>query len=106
MPEYLEGPEQTGREMDIVEDTWTDFGQKQVERNVFAQQCQEIAELIWPEQSNTFYYGSWNFPGTKLTQRQISSTGMDALEKCTAIVDSMITPQHMVWSHLGPDDPY
>src|SRR5271165_2559782 len=93
----------TNREQDIVIDTQMDFSQKQVQRALFAGQCEEIAELIWPEQMNTFYYGNYNFQGQKRTQRQVDATGMRALHKAVAITDSMLTPQHMVWHHLGPD---
>lgn len=97
---------QSGRKQDIVADQLQRFSQMQVQRNLFSTQCEEIASLIWPEQRNTFFYGSFNWQGIKQTARQIDATGMRALHHATAIYDSLLTPQHAVWSQIAADDPY
>jgi hypothetical protein len=50
-------------------------------RNTFAGQWEETAQLIWPEHRNTFFYGSFNWPGQKKTQQQVDATGMLALHR-------------------------
>ena len=96
----------TRREEDIVADTLQEFSQLQTWRNVFAAQWEEVAELIMPTSRNTFYYGNFNWPGVKKTDRQIDSTGMLANRRFAAICDSMLTPQNMRWHGLAADDPY
>lgn len=73
---------------------------------MFAQQWEEVSQLIFPEQRNTFYYGSYNFPGLKKTDRQVDSTGMLALWRFAAICDSLLTPANMQWHGLCASDEY
>lgn len=94
------------REDDIVADSLREFSQLQSWRNVFAAQWEEVAELILPATSNTFMYGNFNWPGQKKTARQIDSTGMVALSRFAAILDSLLTPKNMKWHGLSADDDY
>lgn len=84
----------------IVDESLREFTQLQTYRNVFAQHWEEVAELILPTSRNTFFYGSYNFPGQKKTDRQVDSTGALALERFTAILDSLMTPRNMTWHGL------
>ncbi len=52
-------PITTEREEKILLDTWQEFAQAQIVRNTFAQQWEEIAELVLPTSRNTFYYGGY-----------------------------------------------
>ena len=96
----------TPREEEIVTDTLQEFSQLQLFRNTFASQWEETAELIWPDYRNTFYYGNYNWPGTKKTDRQIDSTGALALSRFGAICDSLLTPRNMLWHQLGANNDY
>ncbi len=80
------------------------FSEAQTWRATFANQWEETAELIAPDYVNTFYYGDFNWPGQKKTFRQIDATGMAALGRFAAIVDSLITPRNSVWHKVGVND--
>ena len=97
---------QDARAQDIVQDSIHEFSQLQTWRNVFASQWEEVAELILPNYRNTFFYGNYNWPGQKKTDRQIDSTGMLALGRFSAICDSLLTPRNMTWHGLRADSDY
>ena len=81
------------------------FSELQTYRNVFAGQWEEAAAIADPDSRNTFYVGSYNWPGVKKTQQQIdASTGL-AVQQFVAIADSMITPKNRLWHGLE-SDPY
>lgn len=80
------------------------FSQLQTWRNVFAGQWEEVAALILPTSRNTFFYGSSDFPGQKKSEQQVDSTGMVALHRFAAILDSLLTPRNMVWHGLKSDN--
>ena len=82
------------------------FMQEAAWRNQFAAMWEETSQVIFPEQKNTFYYGSYNFPGAKKTQAQVDSSGMIALWRFGAICDSLLTPANMQWHGLRASDPY
>ena len=88
----------------ILAECMQEFGQMQLWRNTFAGQWEEVAALILPNYRNTFFYGNFNWPGTKQTQQQIDATGMVALNRFGAICDSLLTPRNMVWHGLGSDN--
>ena len=94
----------SGREQDIVNDTLQEFAQLQTWRNTFASHWEEVAELIWPTQRNTFMFGNFNWPGEKKTDKQIDATGMLALERFGAILDSLLTPFGQQWHQLTVAD--
>lgn len=97
---------QTEYEEHIVAESLREFSQMQTWRNTFASHWEETAELILPTSRNTFYFGDFNWPGQKKTDRQIDSTGMVALSRWTAICDSLMTPYNMQWHGLRADDDY
>lgn len=74
-------------------------------RNVFAGQWEEGAAIADPDSRNTFFYGSYNFPGVKKTQQQVDGSTALALQQFCAIADSLITPQNRLWHGLE-SDPY
>lgn len=75
-------------------------------RNIHASQWEEAANLIDPDSRNTFYYGSYKFPGMKNTQFQVDTSGALALQQFCAIADSLITPKNRLWHGLETDDDY
>ncbi len=88
----------------LLRECMQEFGQMQLWRNTFAGQWEEVAALILPNYRNTFFYGNFNWPGTKQTQQQVDATGMVALNRFGAICDSLLTPRNMVWHGLGSDN--
>lgn len=89
------------REDDVLDEAFRVFAQCQLYRNTTAAQWEEIAELIWPTSRNTFFYGNYNWPGVKKTDRQVDATGMMALGRFGAIFDSLLTPRNMFWHTLS-----
>lgn len=81
------------------------FSELTTYRNVLAGQLEEAAALLVPTARNTFFYGSYNFPGQKKTQQQIDASGALALSQFCAIADSLITPKNDQWHGLK-SDPY
>jgi hypothetical protein len=96
----------TEYEEKVVTETLQEFSQMQLWRNTTAGHWEEIAELILPSSRNTFFYGNFNWPGQKKTDRQVDASGMLALHRFAAILDSLLTPRNMIWHQLGPDADY
>lgn len=97
---------QPDREAMIAENTIKKFMQLNSGRAIFANQWDEVAALVRPEQRNTFMYGNYNTPGEKKTQLQVDATAMMALERFGAILDSLLTPRNQIWHQLEPSNPY
>jgi len=91
-------------EAEQVQETMRLFSDLQVYRNVHAGQWEEGARLVLPTSKNTFYFGSYNFPGQKKTQEQIDATGMLALHRFCAICDSLVTPKNSIWATFVDDN--
>lgn len=94
----------SNREQDIVQRDIKLFYELTNYRNIFAGQWEEASALALPTSRNTFYYGSYNFPGLKKTQQQVDSTCALALYQFCAIADSLITPKNRLWHGFGADD--
>ena len=90
----------------IVADIKQLFAELQIQRAVFASQWEEAAQLVWPTSRNTFFYGNYNWQGMKKSEQQIDCTGMLALTRFTAILDSLITPRNMFWQQIVGEDEY
>ena len=90
----------------IVEDSLKDWKECQAMRATTAGVWEEIAAIADPNARNTFFPGSYNFPGQKKTERQIDSSAMLAGEKFKAILDSLLTPRNMFWHALESDSEY
>ena len=91
-------------EEEIVEETIKGFTQLRMRRVNHDRMNEEIASLIWPETRGLFYYPTMRWPGMKLTQFQVDSTGMIALWRFVAICHSFLSPQGAFHS-LAPSDP-
>ncbi len=94
----------SSEEQTAVGEIMRDFTERTLWRNVFAGQWEEAAQLIWPEHRNTFYYGSWNWPGQKKNFQQVDASGMLALHRFAAIADSLLTPANSKWHNLEASD--
>ena len=96
---------QSQREIECVDKSMRLFSQLTTYRNQgFAGQWEEVASLIEPGAVNTFYYGNYNTPGMKKTQRQIDATGMMANARFAAICDSLLTPSNMIYQRVALSD--
>jgi hypothetical protein len=73
------------------------FSELQTYRNVHAGVWEESAALVDPKSRNTFFYGNYNWPGTKKTEQQVDSTGALALQQFCAIADSLVTPKNQFY---------
>lgn len=100
----MAGPAQSDYEEEVVTTRLQEFGQLNLWRSTTAFHWEEIAELIDPASRNTFYYGDYNWPGQKKTDRQVDATGMMALGRFSAILDSLLTPRNQLWHQLASDD--
>ena len=92
----LASPAQGEYEERLVTEKMQEFSQLNLWRSTTAAHWEEIAELIDPPSRNTFYYGNYNWPGQKKTDRQVDATGMMALGRFGAIMDSLLTPENEV----------
>jgi len=93
-------------EQNVVSGLMREFSEMTTWRNTYAGQLEEAAQLIWPEYRNTFFYGSYTWPGAKKTQQQVDATGMLGLQRFAAILDSLLTPANLQWHALEADDEY
>jgi hypothetical protein len=91
---------------DIYQECRQEFQELQTYKATFSQQCEEVAELVLPTSRNTFYVGSYNFPGQKKTDRQVDASAMMALSRFAAILDSLLTPRNMTWHFLEANNDY
>lgn len=97
-------PQQSRKDEETVQECMAEFSGLQTYRSNFGSQWEEVAELVLPNYRNTFFYGSYNFPGQKKTDRQVDATAMLALGRFAAILDSLLTPRNMMWHNLAPDN--
>lgn len=91
---------------DILRQSMQEFSQLQTMRATFAAHWEEVAELVRPTSRNTFYYGNYNFPGQKKTDRQVDTRAALANFRFAAILDSLLTPRNMTWHMLGANSDY
>lgn len=90
----------------IMRTSLAEFSQLQTYRAVFAEQWEEVAQIVDPPNRNTFYYGNYNFPGLKKSDRQVDASAMQALDRFSSILDSLLTPRNMTWHMLGSESDY
>jgi hypothetical protein len=90
-------------EAELVRNDLRLFSELQTYRNVHAGAWEESAALVDPKSRNTFFYGSYNWPGTKRTEQQVDSTGMLALQQFCAIADSLVTPKNQKYQGFETD---
>ncbi len=74
-------------------------------RGTWESHWQEIAERVLPAYSNSFYSQPGS-QGDKRTDKVFDSTAAIALNRFTAIVDSLLTPRNSQWHKIIASDPY
>lgn len=96
---------QSPADQKIVDEVLNDFSQMARERCNFESLWTEIAELIDPPSRYTFAFGNNGPQGLKKTEMQFDSRGALALERFSAIMDSLCTPRNSIWHGLEASDP-
>ena len=83
-----------------------EYDQLAADRGTLESHWQEIAERIYPMYSRTFQSrGIYRTEGEKRNQQMVDSTGMLALDRFAAIMDSLLTPRNSIWHKLISSDP-
>jgi hypothetical protein len=97
-----------GRERsEIAAEIIQEFYRISGDRGNFESQWEEIAERVIPSHSQTFSNRGMTFTkGDKRTQQLFDSTAAIALNRFSAILDSLLTPRNQTWQRLVPDNPY
>lgn len=85
----------------IIEDTITRLSDMVSDRSPLNSQCEEVAALIAPSHVGSFVSPGFTRAYVKKTDQQVDSSGMIALDRFTAICDSMLTPKNQMWHGLG-----
>lgn len=92
------------RDEDISQRVIREFGMVQGTRGVWESHWQEIAQRIWPSMSWKFNPYWYTTPGQKKTEWVFDSTASLALNRFSAILDSLLTPRNQLWHSLAASD--
>lgn len=91
----------------IAEEICREFSELQGSRGNWESHWQEIAERVFPSNSTMFQSrGMMSTKGEKRTEYLFDSTAAIALNRFSAILDSLLTPRNQTWHRLMPSDPY
>lgn len=83
-----------------------EYEQLSADRSHFEGQWKEIAERVIPAQRDKFDQKGWKSEqGQKKTEFLFDSTAAIALNRFTAILDSLLTPRNQTWHRLVASDP-
>lgn len=94
----------------IGEEVMDEFGRAASNRGNWETHWQEIAERVFPMHVDTFYSHNKNAsevytPGRKKRDLVFDSTAARALNKFSAILDSLLTPRNQTWHRLVSSEP-
>lgn len=93
---------------DLVRDHLMRFATAQAERSTFESHWEEIAARLFPSHKDTFtafgYQNQFN-QGAKKTELMFDATAALALQRFSAVLESLLTPQASQWHRLIPSDP-
>ncbi len=81
------------------------FEQLRNERGSLDSHLGEISARIWPAHKNLFQAIGNQTQGEKRNQEVLDSTGILALQRFGAILDSLLTPRNSFWQSLTTDNP-
>ena len=87
----------------IVEDLLKRFSTLEEQRSSWDSHWAEVAEIVWPQADQ--FFDSQRQPGDKRTAKQYDMTAALALDKFSAIYQSMNTPRTQRWQRLVAADP-
>lgn len=93
---------------DLAQEIIQEFKQVAGNRGNWENHWKEIAERVLPSQSNSFNsFNAYNqTEGEKRTEFIFDSTPSIALNRFSAILDSLLTPRNSLWHKLTASDPY
>ncbi len=94
------------RDEEIAQQIILDFGSLMGARGIWEIHWQEIAMTIMPNAPRFFQAYAYEPQGYEKTEALLDSTGMLALNRFGAIMDSMLTPQGSKWHRIVPADEY
>ena len=93
------------QEKDKTEELVEDFNRLRGDRGVWESHWREIAERMYPSHKDLFTsQGSSQTKGDKRNQERFDSTGLLALKRFGAILDSLLTPRNSTWHRLVPNN--
>jgi len=93
-------------EQGLTEELCRDFDNLKGQRYNFENHWNEIASRIYPMHRNLFQSLLMrNMQGEKRNQDVLDSTGVIALQRFGAILDSLLTPRNSYWHLLTTDNP-
>ena len=93
-------------EKELTEELVRNFDQLKGDRGTLDSHCEEIASRILPMHKNLFQGSlAMGSQGDKRNQEILDSTGVIALQRFGAILDSLLTPRNSFWHHLTTDNP-
>jgi hypothetical protein len=96
----------TQYEEEVVNDCIKMYGRLAGDRGNWESHWQEIAERVWPQQSRLFVgRNQSDTTGEKRNEQVYDSTAAIALNRFSAILDSLLTPRNQTWHRLVPDNP-
>lgn len=81
------------------------FDQIVARRGVWESHWEQIAQVVLPNYSTSFYSQGNTTPGAKRTQRMYDVTAAGALNKFSAAMESMLTPRSSKWHRVCAPDP-
>lgn len=94
-------------EQNIADEILSEYEQLSAERSNFENQWKEIAERVIPAQRDMFdSKGTKTEQGRKKSEFLFDSTAAIALNRFTAILDSLLTPRNQTWHRIEASDPY
>jgi len=94
-------------EQNIADEILSEYEQLSAERSNFENQWKEIAERVIPAQRDMFdSKGTKTEQGRKKSEFLFDSTAAIALNRYTAILDSLLTPRNQTWHRIEASDPY
>jgi len=70
------------------------------DRANWASHWQEVADRVWPASAKSFWTIGNQTKGEKRTQEMYDSTAAIALQRFSAILDSLLTPRNQIWHKL------
>ena len=99
--------EDTKKMDDLAQEILQEFKSVAGNRSNWEGHWQEIAERVLPSQSNSFNtFNNYNqTEGEKRTEFIFDSTASIALNRFSAILDSLLTPRNSIWHKLIASDP-
>lgn len=96
----------SSKEEEIAELVCREYHDLSSRRSNWESHWQEIAERLLPMDSKEFLSRGNTTQGERRTEHLVDSTASIALNRFSAILDSLLTPRNQTWHRLMASDPY